>query len=234
MSRREKTETRARWNRNYRRENRAKIYYITFLKFSLFKRDKKVSMSIYKIHITKSWRKSISMRFDKERVLQVRAPKFMLQSQIDNFLLQNNSWIDKNFQKILENQKNKQYYLFGKPLKHIHEIQNLEKYYKQQAKLYIIPRCRELAEKHGFMYYGIRITSASTRWGSCSSKKTLNFSYRLIMSPIECIDYVVIHELCHLRQMNHSPRFWREVTRIMPDYKNYEKHLKSEGWKYMI
>jgi predicted metal-dependent hydrolase len=54
------------------------------------------------------------------------------------------------------------------------------------------------------------------------------------MSPPECVDYVIIHELCHLRQMNHSAKFWKEVSDIMPEYKEQEKHLKSEGWKYVI
>jgi predicted metal-dependent hydrolase len=91
-----------------------------------------------------------------------------------------------------------------------------------------------LAKLHGFSHAGIRITSATTRWGSCSSKKTLNFSYRLIMSPKESIDYVIIHELCHLRQMNHSARFWREVASIMPNYKIPEDHLKKQWWMYRL
>lgn len=186
------------------------------------------------IQITKSWRKSISLSFDKQGVLQVRAPKFMLPGQIENFLLKNSDWIDKNFQKIRERELNKKYYLFWKELENIQEIKNLETYYKKEAKNYIVPRCNELAEEFWFTHAGIRITSASTRWGSCSSKKTLNFSYRLIMSPPESIDYVIIHELCHLRQMNHSSKFWKEVADIMPEYKKYEKHLRTEGWKYTL
>ncbi len=74
----------------------------------------------------------------------------------------------------------------------------------------------ELAEQYGFRYNSVKITSAKTRWGSCTSKQHLNFSYRLIMTPRDCIDYVIIHELCHLRQMNHSTKFWKEVAAIMP------------------
>jgi len=176
------------------------------------------------------------MSFDKHGVLQVRAPKFMLSSQIQSFLKKNNSWIEKHYAKIRERSENKKYYLFGKELTQFSPKGRDEAaiFYKKEAKNYIISRCNELAEQYGFTHEGIRITSATTRWGSCSSKKTLNFSYRLIMSPPECIDYVIIHELCHLRQMNHSAKFWKEVSDIMPDYKKYEKHLKTDGWKYTL
>lgn len=222
-------------------------------------------MNYPEIQITKSWRKSISMSFNKQGVLQVHAPKFMLSYQIQDFLSKNDTWIEKHFLKIRERKENKKYYLFGEELTQLpptslrsattldvegfnelpliegdvtkwqEEYKKwLEKYYKQEAKKYIIPRCQELAEKYDFMYKWIRITSATTRWGSCSSKKTLNFSYRLIMAPSECIDYVIIHELCHLWQMNHSAKFWSEVASIMPSYKIHEKHLKTHGWKYTL
>jgi len=186
------------------------------------------------INITKSFRKSISMSFDKSWTLQVKAPKFMPGYQINKFIDTNTTWIHKHYAKIQERQNNKKYYLFWKELENIIDIKDLEKYYKSEAKNYIITRCNELAGKYGFTHKWIRITSATTRWGSCSSKKTLNFSYRLIMSPSESIDYVIIHELCHLREMNHGPRFWKEVAGIMPDYKQHEKHLKDEGWRYVL
>lgn len=190
-------------------------------------------MNNLKIQITKSWRKTLSMRFDKHWVLQVKAPKFVLRPQIDAFISKNKSWIEKHSSEIQERQQNKKYYFIGEELD-ISDIKDLEKYYKQEAKSYIVTRCNELAEEYWFTHKWIRINSATTRWGSCSSKKTLNFSYRLIMSPSDCIDYVIIHELCHLRQMNHSYKFWWEVATIMPEYKKYEKHLKQDGWKYRL
>lgn len=214
------------------------------------------------VYITRSWRKSISMSFDKNGVLQVKAPKLLLKSQIQSFLEKNTVWIHKHYAKILERKKDTKLYLFGEPLWVTHpwipslktkgrrkqdilplvlregvehgETEGLITFYKSQAKKYIIPRCNELAEKYGFSHRWIRITSASTRWGSCSSKKTLNFSYRLVMAPKKCIDYVIIHELCHLRQMNHSSKFWSEVAAIMPEYKKYETHLKEFGWRYTL
>lgn len=183
------------------------------------------------IHISRSWRKTLSMRFDDEWILQIKAPRFVLRSQIQAFIAKNQTWIQKHFLQIQERNKHTKNYLFWEEVSMSGDV---EHFYKTEAKKYIVPRCNYLAEKYGFTHKGIRITSASSRWGSCSSKKTLNFSYRLIMSPRECIDYVIIHELCHLRQMNHSSKFWREVAAIMPDYKTWENHLKKEGWKYKI
>ena len=167
------------------------------------------------IHIKKSLRKSLSMRFDAHWVLQVNAPLFVTKKQIQDFINKNTSWIEK--QKNLSKQK----------MLSESEIEEL----KQKAKAYIPERVEYLAAKYGFEYEKIRITSARTRWGSCSSRKTLSFSCRLMQYRVECIDYVIIHELCHLRQMNHSSRFWQEVETIMPEYKKWERILKRwEAW----
>ncbi len=97
--------------------------------------------------------------------------------------------------------------------------------YKKMAKAYIAKRVHELCESYGFKYKSVRITSAKARWGSCSSKKTLNFSYRLIMAPPEIIDSVIIHELCHLIELNHSKKFWALVEKFNPNYKGNKKWL---------
>ena len=73
------------------------------------------------------------------------------------------------------------------------------------------------------------ISSARTRWGSCSAKGTLSFTWRLVMAPLDIIDYVVVHELCHLKEMNHSRAFWERVETILPDYKRRRKWLKENG-----
>lgn len=185
--------------------------------------------SEYTIQITRSWRKSLSMSFDRKGVLQVKAPKFCMPYQVQAFLDKNQVWIEREYSKLQERSQNKKYYLFGEKI----EKQDAD-FYKKKAKEYIVPRCKELAEEYGFSFYAIRITSASTRWGSCSSRKTLNFSYRLVMAPKDSIDYVIIHELCHLREMNHSAKFWSHVASFMPNYKVYEKHLKDEWWKYSL
>ncbi|MBW7453459.1 M48 family metallopeptidase [Paenibacillus sepulcri] len=85
-----------------------------------------------------------------------------------------------------------------------------------QAQLKVKPKTMEVVE-------------SKTKWGSCSSDKKLTFNYRLAMAPIEVIDYVIIHELCHLTHMNHDRSFWRRVGSVMPDYKEKEEYLARHG-----
>lgn len=81
----------------------------------------------------------------------------------------------------------------------------------------------------GGEYGRIAVRAQRSRWGSCSSKHNLNFNWRLILAPPGCLDYVVVHELCHLTEFNHSPRFWAMVERVMPDYKVWKEYLKTNG-----
>ncbi len=101
----------------------------------------------------------------------------------------------------------------------------MEAWLKNQAKALLQKRCAQQAAEMGVSYRQIRVGSAASRWGSCSSKGNLNFSYRVALLPDELLDYVVVHELCHLRQMNHSPAFWALVEAQMPDYKGRRKKL---------
>lgn len=86
-------------------------------------------------------------------------------------------------------------------------------------------------QTHGVSYRNITIREQKTRWGSCSSEKNLNFNWKLILAPPEVLDYVVVHELCHLKEMNHSKAFWDEVGKVMPEYETYKLWLKENGWK---
>jgi predicted metal-dependent hydrolase len=81
----------------------------------------------------------------------------------------------------------------------------------------------------GVAFQGIRIKNTKTRWGSCSSKGNLNFNWKLMMAPPYAMEYVVIHELCHLKHLNHSKAFWALVSEHMPDYKKAETWLKNHG-----
>lgn len=107
--------------------------------------------------------------------------------------------------------------------------EGLEKRYRQAAKEYIPKRVEYYAGQLGVSYGRIRIAEQKTRWGSCSGKGTLSFNWKLMLAPPKVLDYVVVHELCHLKEMNHSPRFWKLVEEIMPDYKEYRKWLKENG-----
>lgn len=104
-----------------------------------------------------------------------------------------------------------------------------EKWYRATARKVLTERVRLYAQKFGLKYTKIRISSARTRWGSCSSRGTLSFTWRLVMAPLEVVDYVVIHELAHLRVKNHSAVFWAEVGRMMPDFKRQRDWLKKNG-----
>ena len=94
-------------------------------------------------------------------------------------------------------------------------------------------RIREALDKWsptvGLPYGRVAIREQRTRWGSCSSKHNLNFNWKLVLAPPEALTYVVIHELCHLKDFNHSPRFWQEVKNRMPEYEVWKKWLKAHG-----
>jgi len=103
------------------------------------------------------------------------------------------------------------------------------RWYRQMAGLLLPGRVETLAKQHKFKPAKIRITSARTRWGSCSSTGTISLTWRLVMAPPEVIDYIVVHELVHLKIKNHSKTFWDAVAALMPDYKEHAKWLKQHG-----
>jgi predicted metal-dependent hydrolase len=102
-------------------------------------------------------------------------------------------------------------------------------WYKAQAALILAQRVERLVAAHGFQYQRIRISSARTRWGSCSSRGSLSFTYRLVMAPLEVVDYVAIHELVHTQVHNHSKKFWQRVGQVMPEYKARQAWLRKNG-----
>jgi predicted metal-dependent hydrolase len=105
------------------------------------------------------------------------------------------------------------------------------RWYKASAKDIISERVAQYAHQYGFAPKQVKISSAQTRWGSCSADGTLNFTWRLVMAPLEVIDYVVIHELVHLRVKDHSSKFWKAVASICPEYKKHRKWLRENGEK---
>lgn len=110
-------------------------------------------------------------------------------------------------------------------------IENTEALYevfvKYAAKKYLIERTMYLAQKHGFHPKRVSVRNQKTRWGSCSSNRTISLNANLIKHRMDLIDYVIVHELCHMREMNHSPAFWNEVGKIIPNYKILRKELKA-------
>lgn len=102
-------------------------------------------------------------------------------------------------------------------------------WYRKEAAKIIREKAAEFAEKLSVNFMGIHIKDTKSRWGSCSSKGNLNFSWRLVMAPEQVLEYVVIHELCHLRYMDHSEKFWNLVSEFCPAYKQYRKWLRDYG-----
>jgi len=111
------------------------------------------------------------------------------------------------------------------------------KIYRDLAKSNIRRWTEKFSETMGVAPASIKITSAKTRWGSCSSKGNINFSWRLIMADRKAVEYVIVHELCHIKMMNHSKDFWKLVEGVLPDYrereailKKLQKRLATENW----
>ena len=149
-----------------------------------------------------------------------------LKDDANMFILQHKSWIEKHLNKVEEQQKKAD---AVEPLS-IDEIRALA----DQALKVIPERVKYYAPKVGVNYGRITIRNQRSKWGSCSSKGNLNFNCLLMLTPPEVIDSVVVHELCHRKEMNHSDKFYTEVLRVFPEYWKWDKWLKENGSLLMI
>ena len=175
------------------------------------------------IELIRSKRKTICIEITPDARVIVRAPKYASISDIYRLIGEKADWIDKHLRKMQEKQKERAE--APQPELTKQEIKLLT----TKAKRIIPQRVRYYANLMGVEYGRITIRMQKSRWGSCSGKGNLNFNCLLMRTPDEIIDYVVVHELCHLKEMNHSPRFWAEVEKIFPDYKARRKWLKDHG-----
>ena len=176
------------------------------------------------VTVIRSKRKTISIQIKPNEVI-IRAPLRMKEKDIEFFAEGKRGWIEKHLVSVAEKQKNLE------TIEPYSEIQIKE--FVKKAKEIIPPKVEFYARKIGVSYNAITIRCQRTRWGSCSSKGNLNFNCLLVLLPDEIIDSVVVHELCHLKQMNHSPKFYAEIENILPDYKMRREWLKQNGNKYM-
>ncbi len=178
-------------------------------------------------------------------LVELIVPKGVPLSKAEEFFDSKKDWIENRLAE-LEKIENK-YFLFGQEV--FPAIENgvlkiykskypgfipserltliFEEYLFNFAKSYIPQRVRKIAYLHNFKFNNVKVKKLKSRWGSCSVRKNLSFNYLLLKNSKRAIDYVIIHELCHTLEMNHSKRFWDLVGRIMPDYKKVKKDLKS-------
>lgn len=167
--------------------------------------------------LIRSDRKTIAIQITPEGTVLVRAPRRASQPQIQAFVESKRGWIQSHLAAIPK--------ISPAEALSVADIRALA----DQALSLIPKRVAHFAPLVGVTYGGITIRNQRSRWGSCSARGNLNFNCLLMLCPAEILDYVVVHELCHRKEMNHSPRFWAEVERVLPDYRRREAWLKANG-----
>lgn len=165
--------------------------------------------------IVRSKRKSLAIEVTRDLEVVLRAPFFVTDAQIERFVEGHREWLKKAIERVKERREN------YAPLSD-EQITAL----KKAAKEYIPPKVMEYSTIMGLKPSGIKITSARTRFGSCSGKNSLCFSYLLMQKPLKAVDYVIVHELAHIKHKNHGKRFYALVEKYMPDYRERNKLLK--------
>ena len=169
--------------------------------------------------IIRSARRTMALEVTHDGKVLVRAPYLASNESIYTFVAKKSEWVKSHLAKRINEAAEEKFTR--------EEIEALA----DKALSVIPPKVKAFAQKMGVSYGGITIRNQLTRWGSCSSKNNLNFNCLLMLVPEEVLDYVLIHELCHLKEMNHSKKFWAEVEKYMPNYKEPEKWLKENGGK---
>ena len=165
-------------------------------------------------------RKTLSIRITQEGNLEIRAPLGMPKGEIEAFLKEKAQWIETHRAKVLAEYAQGQEAPLGEE-----EILTLA----EQMRQGLPEKLNRHAASMGVTFGRVTIRCQQTRWGSCSSRGNLNFNCLLMLAPEEVLDYVVVHELAHRKQMNHSALFWQEVARECPDYKKSLRWLKVRG-----
>ena len=166
--------------------------------------------------IIKSDRKTIAIQIKPDGQVVVRCPKRMRIEEARRFAESKADWVEKHLAK--------------RPPQDVvkYTPKGIEQLREQEREL-VTERVRYYAPIIGVTYGQIAIRTQHTRWGSCSSKGNLNFNCLLALVPAEVLDYVVVHELCHRKELNHSARFWAQVERVLPDHKAHRKWLRDNG-----
>lgn len=177
------------------------------------------------VKVIRSNRKTMTLEIKPTGEVIVRAPYSMPYSQIQRFVKEKEQWINKHLQKI----EKRRVETAGKDRLTDQELQKLG-----DLAVKVLPqRVKLFASLMGVSYGRITIRCQKSRWGSCSAQGNLNFNCLLMLAPPEVQDYVVVHELCHRLEMNHSQRFWAQVEKVLPGYRIPKKWLKEHGSELM-
>lgn len=173
-------------------------------------------MGEHKYTLIRSARRTLAVEITRDGVV-VRAPRTAKNADIERFLEDKRPWIEKKLAAISETSPS--------PIERDFSPDE-EKRLRQTAKDTLPGRIEHFSARTGLTPTGITITGARTRFGSCSGRNAVSFSFRLMLYPPEAIDYVVLHELCHIKQKNHSPAFYALVERYMPDWRERRELLR--------
>lgn len=205
--------------------------------------------------IIRSKRKTLSLQIDNEARLVVRAPMRMPERDIAAFVTKKKRWIaEKQLLVLAHREKYDPIEIktgevlpflgtnYTLRLRSVAETglsgstivipenavkEDLITWYRHEARKVLTERADHFAELVGVSYTALKISGARTRWGSCSSKNSISFTWRLVMCPPAVVDYIVVHELCHIIQKNHSRDFWAEVEAVLPDHREQKEWLKN-------
>lgn len=164
--------------------------------------------------------KIVRISINNRGVVTVTQPYFLPKYFAKKFVEQKKDWIISKLKKILNEKKKNDLHIPRR-----HRLAYLKD--KEKTRELVKSAIEKYNKVYNFEYKQIRIKNTKSRWGSCSEGKNLNFSYRLVYMPAYMAEYIVVHELCHLQEMNHSKRFWKLVEVTIPDYKKIEKQLKK-------
>ena len=178
----------------------------------------------YEIQVIRSNRRTIGLEITPDMQVIVRAPYGVPERTLRRFVEERADWIETHLTKMAARKIKQQNH------PQIPKLTETElRMLANQAKEVIPNRVQYYAPIVGVNYGRITIRNQRTRWGSCSGKGNLNFNCLLMLTPPQVVDYVVVHELCHRLEMNHSPRFWAQVERVYPNYRQAKKWLKDNG-----
>ena len=185
-------------------------------------------VNMYEYEVIRSRRRTIAIEIDRSGQIKVRAPYNVGNFRIRRFVEEKSGWIEKALARINKGQSDA---ISSDDLPPISEAD--KQLLADQAKKIIPGKVSYFAGIIGVDFGRITIRAQKTRWGSCSAKGNLNFNCLLLRAPEEILDYVIVHELCHRKEMNHSKAFWAEVAKVCPDYKKHRKWLKDHGDELM-